>query len=154
MKKTGIVSAVMVYLLLVSLPILAAGCWTDPALFTVADQPWPESLGNHRAVIEVDGHHEAVRLVLPWRRHDPDPGERMLVLVHEASHDTVPNIHRVRVDNEVCEIIAPDGQIRGPTMWPSSIARLMPNTGPPMSRAPVKPRISMSLAAAPPRTIA
>ncbi|MNP12224.1 hypothetical protein D3C76_1044490 [compost metagenome] len=45
------------------------------------------------------------------------------------------------------EIMAPAGQIRGPLINPMSIPFLRPNTGPPRSRALVKPRISMSLAA-------
>ena len=36
--------------------------------------------------------------------------------------------------------------MRGPLMAPSSIARLSPNTGPPMSRTVVKPRIKVASA--------
>jgi hypothetical protein len=46
----------------------------------------------------------------------------------------------------VCEIMAPDGQMRGPGTTPMSIARFRPSTGPPRSRTLVKPRNSMSLA--------
>ena len=43
----------------------------------------------------------------------------------------------------VWEIIAPDGQMRGPAAKPASIARLRPNAGPAMSRTLVNPRISV-----------
>ena len=35
--------------------------------------------------------------------------------------------------------MAPDGKMRGPATVPSSMARLSPNAGPPMSRTVVKP---------------
>jgi len=82
------------------------GCKTDPEMHRVADRPWPESFGNHRAVLEIKDDADAVRIVLPWRRHDPDPHKRMLLLVSAGTGDTVRNIHRIRVDNEVCEILA------------------------------------------------
>ena len=41
---------------------------------------------------------------------------------------------------------APAGQMRGPGTSPSSMPRFRPNTGPPMSRTLVKPRISVSSA--------
>jgi hypothetical protein len=86
--------------------LLASGCFRDTQMYTVSDEPWPESFGNHRAVLEVEGDEEAVHLVLPWRRHDPDPQERMLLLIDAGSLDTISNIHRIRLDREVCEIIA------------------------------------------------
>ena len=39
--------------------------------------------------------------------------------------------------------------MRGPATTPSSMARLSPNAGPPMSRTVVKPRISVAVASAP-----
>ncbi len=85
---------------------LASGCSGDSQLYTVSHEPWPESFGNHRAVLHIEGDEDAVRIVLPWRRHDPDPQDRMLLLISAKSGDTVRNIHRIRVDREVCEIIA------------------------------------------------
>nr|AIF26356.1 hypothetical protein [uncultured bacterium fosmid pJB190D12_contig II] len=46
----------------------------------------------------------------------------------------------------LCEMNAPEGQIRGPGTRPVSMPRFSPNTGPPRSRTLVKPRISMSAA--------
>ncbi len=86
--------------------LLPPGCLSDLQTYTVSDEPWPESFGNHRAVLQVQADEEAVHIVLPWRRHDPDPQERMLLLIDAASLDTIPNIHRIRVDREVCEIVA------------------------------------------------
>lgn len=86
--------------------VLAPGCTRDSQLFTVADKPWPESYGSQRAVLRVEGNEEAVHIVIPWRRHDPDPEDRRLLLISAGKNDTVANIQRIRVDNESCEIFA------------------------------------------------
>ena len=91
---------------LVLILILASGCIRDSQMYTVSNEPWPESFGNHRAVLQIEGNEEAVHMVIPWRRHDPNPEDRMLLLISAGSNDTVPNIHRIRVDKESCEIFA------------------------------------------------
>ena len=91
---------------LILILILVSGCSRERQMYTVSDKPWPESLGSHRAVIWIGEHGDAVRIRLPWRRHDPRPQERRLLLVSAQSGDTVPNIHRIRVDGEICEIAA------------------------------------------------
>ena len=99
-------AAVKISFQLVVILILASGCTRDSQMYTVSDEPWPESFGNHRAVLQIEGNEEAVHIVIPWRRHDNDPQDRMLLLISAESNDTVPNIHRIRVDREVCKIIA------------------------------------------------
>jgi hypothetical protein len=99
-------SAAIVSFQLVFILALASGCSGDSQLYTVSDEPWPESFGNHRAVLQIEGDEEGVHITLPWRRHDPDPEDRMLLLISAESGDTVRNIHRIRVNREVCEIIA------------------------------------------------
>lgn len=82
------------------------GCAGDQGMYRVARSPWPESFGNHRALLEVHSDGEAMRIEIPWRRHDRDPEKRMLLLVSAETGDTVRNIRRIRVDNEICEILA------------------------------------------------
>ncbi len=72
---------------------------------SIADQPWPESLGNHRALLAVDQMAPAVTVDLVWRRHDKNPEERRFIIVHEESGDTISNIHRIVVSNERCQLI-------------------------------------------------
>ena len=88
------------------IPVLASGCVRDPQMYSLADEPWPESFGNQRAVLHIEGNAEAVHIVLPWRRHDPDPQDKRMLLISASSNDTVPNIHRIRIDKEICEIFA------------------------------------------------
>lgn len=75
-------------------------------VFTVASTPWPEGLGSQRGVFDVDAPAAGIRFTLPWRRHDPEPQNHQLMLVHAATGDTVRNIHRLSVTDEECSFIA------------------------------------------------
>ncbi len=44
-------------------------------------------------------------MTLPWRRHDPAPHEKRLILIEASSGDTLSNVYRIRVDGEVCDIV-------------------------------------------------
>jgi len=93
-------------MLLISLCMFAGtGCMQEQSnIYSVAGEPWPESFGNHRAVLDIQNDAEAVSIDIPWRRHDPYPQKRMLLLVSAESGDTIPNIQRIRVDGEKCEL--------------------------------------------------
>lgn len=80
--------------------------------YSIASDPWPEDLGNHRALIEVKEPADAVYLHLTWRRHDPDPANKKLIIIHEDSGDTIKNIFRVNVDQETCDLVF--GPVRKP----------------------------------------
>ncbi|HSQ77199.1 MAG TPA: glycoside hydrolase domain-containing protein, partial [Bacteroidota bacterium] len=80
--------------------------------YSVADRPWPEGLGNQRAVISIPATAPAVRIQLLWRRHDAHVDQRRLLLVHAVNGDTISHIRRIRVDREVCDIVA------GPVVHP------------------------------------
>ncbi|MBK5098288.1 MAG: hypothetical protein JJE01_10930, partial [Gemmatimonadetes bacterium] len=51
------------------------------------------SWGNHRAVVEVGPGEEAdaVLVTIPWRRHDPDPGSKAVIVVDAATGSVVRN---------------------------------------------------------------
>ena len=95
--------------------MLLLGCSREGAPFSVADISWAESFGNHRALIESPSDLEAIHIAIPWRRHDQDPQDRMLLLVSAESGDTIQNIHRLRVNNEWCEILA--GPVKAGTYY-------------------------------------
>ncbi len=71
---------------------------------SVPKEPWPESFGNHRAVLEVPGKGDVVMLDFLWRRHDRNPGTRCFIIVEAATGDTVRNIERIEVNNERCRL--------------------------------------------------
>ena len=44
--------------------------------YGIAEVPWPESFGNHRAILQVDQAGDQFYLNLQWRRHDPDAAKK------------------------------------------------------------------------------
>lgn len=72
--------------------------------YSSSKAPWPEKFGNHRAVLSIDKPADAVSLSFEWRRPDAHVVERMLLIVNAATGDTVRNIHRLQVDNDVCKL--------------------------------------------------
>jgi len=72
--------------------------------YTVPSTPWPESFGNHRAVIEISKTTEVALLDILWRRHDQDPQKRRFLIIEASSGDTIQNIYRYSVSNERCRI--------------------------------------------------
>ena len=73
--------------------------------YTVSKSPWSESLGNHRAVIQVDQPADAVTIDFLWRRHDSNPENRRFIIVDAATGDTIRNIYRKEVANERCRLV-------------------------------------------------
>ena len=62
--------------------LLVISCARETAIsYEIAETHWPESFGNHSAVLTIDDPVEVVRIQIPWRRHDPDPQDKMLLLI-------------------------------------------------------------------------
>lgn len=76
----------------------------NQSFYSVPENLWPEQLGNHRAILNVQEPSEAVSLDILWRRHDRNPESKRFIIVHENG-DTIKNIHRVQVDNERCRLV-------------------------------------------------
>lgn len=72
--------------------------------YTVPKSLWPESFGNHRAVLEISKEADVVTLDLLWRRHDRQPDNKRFIIVSAATGDTVSNIYRYEVNNERCKL--------------------------------------------------
>lgn len=62
-----------------------------------------ERFGNHRVVVQVDQPAGAVRVRMPWRRHDADPQNKALI-VTDAEGREIANVVRLRTDREIGEI--------------------------------------------------
>lgn len=80
----------------------ALGTGVAPALdevpCAVAAKPWPEGLGNHRAVLRVEQPAEAVCARIPWRRRDRDPERKDLIVLDAATGQRVTNVVRLHDD--------------------------------------------------------
>ena len=72
--------------------------------YSVPASLWPESFGNHRAVLEIPKPAEVVTIDILWRRHDPQPAAKRFIIVDSLTGDTIPNIFRYEVSAERCRI--------------------------------------------------
>ncbi|MBJ6368598.1 glycoside hydrolase domain-containing protein [Snuella sedimenti] len=90
--------------LLLSLFTINTGAQSE-VNYGIADTPWEAGFGNHRAVVEVAKKADAVKLDLNWRRHDKNPEDRRLLIINAKTGDTIPNIHRLDVNNEYCKLV-------------------------------------------------
>jgi len=67
----------------------------DGIPFTIADSIWnADSLGNHRAIVKVDGSGilHAVKVTLPWRRSDMRPETKKIVVVDSKTGEKIKNV--------------------------------------------------------------
>ncbi|MBU6366880.1 MAG: DUF5107 domain-containing protein, partial [Gemmatimonadetes bacterium] len=60
----------------------------------------PDSLGNHRAVLEVDEAADAVTVRIPWRRRDRTPERINVVVTNGTTGLRILNVARVRIDRD------------------------------------------------------
>ena len=79
-------------------------CISAQAQWVVAKNPWPESFGSQRAVLNIPQAADAAEIQLVWRRHDRDVDQKRFLIVHGATGDTVQNVRRIRVDSEGCAL--------------------------------------------------
>lgn len=65
----------------------------------------PDSLGNHRAVIEVNEANDRVRVTLPWRRRDKGIAEKGIVLIEASTGKRIHNFYREKISAEAGRLI-------------------------------------------------
>ncbi len=66
---------------------------------------WPQAMGNHRAGVRVAEKAEAVWAHVLWRRHDPTPEAKDVVVVDAATGKVVKNVVRAAINREFGDII-------------------------------------------------
>ena len=59
-----------------------------------------DTLGNHRAVVRVDGPAEAVRAHIDWRRRDLTPEKIDAIVVCAQTRQRIANVARVEINRE------------------------------------------------------
>ncbi len=62
------------------------------------------NFGNHRALVTVEQPGNAVKVLIPWRRHDKDP-EKKAVLVYDPAGKAVINTKVIKFSSDAGEII-------------------------------------------------
>ena len=87
--------------LITSLFILAgltAFCQDIPR--TNCENCWDaDSLGNHRVVINFDGAGSVAKAVIPWRRRDPNPQDKRIIIEDGKTHQKVLNVKAGNISN-------------------------------------------------------
>jgi len=91
-------------IILAGLLLIVTGCSTKDAGYTSPEALWPESFGNHRAVLKIDNEALVVKTEILWRRHDPSPENKRFLVINSLTGDTIRNIYRYEVSNELCRI--------------------------------------------------
>ena len=75
---------------------LASRCLAAQApAFTIADSAWDsETLGNHRAVVQVAAGGRFVHVTVPWRRPDRHPELKGVIIVSASGGSAIRNVRR------------------------------------------------------------
>ena len=68
--------------------------------FRVASWDPDSGLGNHRAVVTVRQKADAVFVRIPWRRPDPSPEKKRVLVLAGKEHQEVKNVFPLNVNNE------------------------------------------------------
>ena len=63
------------------------------------------SLGNHRAVVQIDEHATAVVVHIPWRRNDANPQEKDVIVVDAATDKPIHDRVLLQVSNEAGRLV-------------------------------------------------
>ena len=61
---------------------------------------WLEEFGSHRTHIIVREKTDGVLVHIPWRRRDPDPQDKDVVIIHGDSGERMKNVIRIEINNE------------------------------------------------------
>ncbi|MBC7364290.1 MAG: hypothetical protein H5U07_07080 [Candidatus Aminicenantes bacterium] len=68
--------------------------------FRVASWDPDSGLGNHRALVMVRKKADAVFVRIPWRRPDPTPEKKRVLLFVGKDHKEVKNVFPIKINNE------------------------------------------------------
>jgi len=91
-------------LLLGGLFMLVAHAQGQTPHYETASQPWKDSLGNHRLVVDVPVRSNAVEVKVDWRRRDRDAAKKTL-LITDSNGRPLQNIKIKHLDRETGDFI-------------------------------------------------
>jgi hypothetical protein len=77
----------------------------DEVPYGVVSEPWAEQLGSQRAIVRVSEAQDAVRVHIPWRRHDADPEQKATLVYEAASGRQIANVVRWKVNSEFGDLV-------------------------------------------------
>ncbi|MGC9004323.1 MAG: glycoside hydrolase domain-containing protein [bacterium] len=75
---------------------------------------WEEDgKGNHRAIVEVKEKADAVWVHIPWRRRDPNPQDKAILIYDSSTQKRILNVVRVNINQEFGDIIFQPSTVPG-----------------------------------------
>ena len=92
---------------LLTLILLLAGsaAYAQDIPYTNCPQCWlPDSLGNHRVVLEFNGTGNIAKAIIPWRRRDNDPQDKRIIIEDAVTHQKVTNVKLGTINRESGEL--------------------------------------------------
>ncbi len=90
---------------------VAGASTADPIKLGVGSWDPESGLGYHRAVVRVEApvpaaiKPAAVRAVIPWRRRDPEPEKKNLIVVDAATGGKITNVVALTMNRELGDIV-------------------------------------------------
>ena len=92
---------------LLTLILLLAGftVYAQDIPYTNCPNCWaPDSLGNHRVVLEFNSAGNIAKAIIPWRRRDNDPQDKRIIIEDGTTHQKVINVKTGTINREYGEI--------------------------------------------------
>jgi hypothetical protein len=66
---------------------------------------WPRELGDIRCELQVSDKADAVWAHIPWRRRDPMPEKKAVILVDAKTNETVNNLATITINREFGDLV-------------------------------------------------
>ncbi len=74
-------------------------------LYTNCTNCWnPDSLGNHRVVLEFNGNSKIAKAIIPWRRRDNHPELKKIIIEDATTQRRILNVKAANLNREFGEI--------------------------------------------------
>jgi len=73
--------------------------------YTNCEKCWvPDSLGNHRVVLQFTGKGKIAKVIIPWRRRDTDPQNKRIIIQDAQTMQKVNNVKTGVINRESGEL--------------------------------------------------
>jgi hypothetical protein len=92
---------------LLTLILLLAGAiaYAQDIPYTNCPKCWlPDSLGNHRVVLEFNGTGKIAKAIILWRRRDDAPENKRIIIEDATTHQKISNVKTGAINREYGEL--------------------------------------------------
>ena len=99
--ETGAKIALVFVLLMIVNPL-----FSQELKYTDGANAWnPDSLGNHRAILEFNGNATIAKATIAWRRADLNPSDKRIIIQDAKTGKKITNVQVASFDREVGTIL-------------------------------------------------